>query len=323
MGGNAFTSGPSPLSTPRMPPSLYDTLRHHYLSLLSNYYTSVATPVEAPSKSSYGDIDILVSEPKDPILNTNSLASPLSAARTFHTSSSPITSFAIPYPGRADAYVQLDVHLCPSGTFKWQLFHQSHGDLWNLLGTTIRPFGLTVNDVGLHLRIPEIEEVNRKRGMLFLTDSPDEVLDFLGLDADVYAQPFSSVEALYEFVVSCRFFRGSMYVREDLKANDRKRMNQRDLYRRFVDDWLPNNTHFVKTHGEKYPGLMKEDVQEVALKRWSKKEEYEMKVEDWRRERRELLDKQEGRLKRKADAVEVEEYVNAWTTWLNHGRFVE
>ena len=321
MGGNAFTSGPTPLTTPRMPPRLYYSLRDHYLSLLFPLYEEVATPVEAPSKTSYGDIDVLVSQPKS--TSTETLAKALSAVRTCTTSGSPTSSFALPYPGRSDAYVQLDIHLCPPGTFRWQLFHQSHGDLWNLLGTTIRPFGITANDAGLHLRIPEIEELNRKRGMLFLTREPDEVLDFLGLDADVYGRPFESVEAMYEFVVGCRFFRGDRYVRDELKANDRKRIAQRDLYRRFVDEWLTANVAIVKTRGEKVPGFMREDVQEAALERWGKRGEFEGRVEEWRRERRELLDKQKGRQKRKNDALEVEEYVGAWVRWLGGDGAVE
>jgi hypothetical protein len=214
MGGKAFTSGPTPLDTPRMPPELYHSLRDHCLCLLFPLYEEVATPIEAPSKTSYGDIDILVSRPKSSPKppSTQIIAKNLSAVRVFTTPGSHTTSFALPYPNRSDAYVQVDVHLCPPGTFHWQLFHQSHGDIWNLLGTTIRPFGLTANDAGLHLRIPEIEELNRKRGMLLMTRQPDEVLDFLGLDPDVYAQPFESVEVMYEFVVACRFFRGGTYV---------------------------------------------------------------------------------------------------------------
>ena len=151
------------------------------------------------------------------------------------------------------------------GGFEWQLFHQSHGDMWNLLGTTIRPVGLTANDVGLHVRIPEIEEVNRKRSMLFLTSEPDQVLDFLGLDRDKYERPFQSVEALYQFVLGCRWFSGEPYVRAELKANDRKRMAQRELYRRFVDEWLPENKQLVEKSGKRAQGAMRESCPGIGV----------------------------------------------------------
>lgn len=318
MGGKAFTSGPAPLFTPRMPPELYHSLRDYYISLLSTYYTQCATPIEAPCKTSYGDIDVLVSQPKHISITTTTLAKALNAVRSSSsTPGSPTASFAVPYPGLdQDTYVQLDVHVCPPGLFEWQLFHQCHGDLWNLLGTTIRPVGLTVTDGGLHVRIGEIEEVNRKRGMLFLTREPEQVLDFLGLEGGRYRKPFESVEALYRFVCGCRWFSGEAYVRGELKANDRKRMAQRELYRRFVDEWVPENRQFVEMGGERNQGATREDVLELALTVFGKREQFEQRIQEWRRERSELLEKQESRLRRKADAAKREEYAEAWMNWL-------
>jgi len=318
MGGNAFTSGVTPLRTPRMPPEIYHSLRDYYLCLLSALYAQVATPVEAPSKTSYGDIDILVSQPTSLSTTTESLAKTLAAEKTITTSGSATSSFALPYPNLPNNHIQLDVHLCPPSTFHWQVFQQSHGDLWNLLGTTIRPFGLTANDVGLHLRIAEIEELNRKRSLILLTNEPDAVLRLLGLDEAMYQRPFESVEAMYEYVVGCRFFRGETYVRGDLKANDRKRMAQRELYRRFVDVWLPENEYWIRTRMERETTLTREDVVDLVMDKFGKRQEHKKCIRAWRQEREDLLAKQEGRQKRKADALEMEEYASAWITWLKH-----
>ena len=321
MGGKAFTNGPDPLITPRMPPSIYFALRNKYLSLLSTLYTYVATPIEAPAKTSHGDIDILVSLPRSPHPDNTSadfLGSFLAAERTFSTSGSATNSFAVPYPELPNNYVQIDVHICSFSTFHWQVFHQSHGDLWNLLGTTIRAFGLTANDVGLHLRIAEIEGLNRKRSLIFLTNDPDDVLDLFGLDMETYWRPFESVEAMYEYVVGCRFFRGETYVRGGLKANDRKRMAQRELYRRFVDVWLAENEHSIECPIGRESTLMREDVVKMVLNRFGKEDEFETATHGWRSEREKLLRKQEGRQKRKADALALEEYADAWIRWANH-----
>ena len=135
-------------------------------------------------KVSYGDIDILVSLPKSISTSTESIAKMLGAKRTISIFGSPTTSFALPYPSVPNQYVQLDVHLSPPEVFHWQLFHQSHADLWSLLGTTIRSVGLTANNNGLHVRIQKIEDFNRKGALLFLTCDSNAVLEFLGLDAD-------------------------------------------------------------------------------------------------------------------------------------------
>lgn len=321
MGGHAFTTsatdGPSPLSTPRMPPDIYFVLRDQYLQLLSSVYTQTATPIEAPEKASYGDIDILVTLPKSTSTSAESLAKVLGAERIFTILRSPTTSFALPYPNLPNNYVQLDLHLSRPETFHWQLFHQSHGDLWSLLGTTIRPFGLTPNDAGLHVRIQEIEDLNRKKALLFLTCDPDAVLEFLGLNTDAHKRPFESVESMYRYVSGCRFFSDERYVRGERKANDRKRMVQRELYRAFIEDWLPENAHLVGQQKEKNAQLSCEGILQESLSRFGKREEYENRVEEWRKEREELLAKQEGRQIRKADAAEVEEYASAWMSWLN------
>lgn len=318
MGGNAFTSGVAPLRTPRMPPEVYYSLRDLYHSLLSTLYAQVATPVEAPSKASFGDIDILVSQPTSPSITTEYLAKTLVAEKTFTTSGSATSSFALPYPNLVNNYVQVDVHICSPSTFHWQVFQQSHGDLWNLLGTTIRPFGLTANNVGLHFRIAEIEELNRKRSLILLTNEPDIVLSLLGVDEERYQHPFESVEAMYKYVVGCRFFRAKTYVKGDLKANDRKRMAQRELYRRFVDVWLPENEYWIRTRMARVPALTRDDVAEAILNRFGKRQEYDRSVRAWRQERANLLAKQAGRQKRKADALNMEEYASAWINWLEH-----
>ena len=325
MGGKAFTSGPAPLSTPRMPPSVYFKLRDQYLHLLRAIFSQAETPIEAPAKASYGDVDIVATEPKSSIVSntTESLAKYLSAERTFKNPGSATTSFAVPYPKYSDSFVQLDLHVCPLSSYRWQVFFQSHGDLWNLLGTTIRPFGFTANDAGLHIRIAEIERLNRKRSFVFLTNEPKAVLELLGLDVEAYGRPFGSVEAMYEYVISCRFFKAETYVRADLKANDRKRMAQRELYSRFVEVWLPQNEQRIRTKIGSESTLTRDDVTDIALDRFGKRNEFYGVLEEWRRERRELLFKQEGRQQRKADALELEDHTNAWMEWLKQNKMKE
>ena len=53
-----------------------------------------------------------------------------------------------------------------------------------MLGTTIRPFGLTANENGLQVRIEEIELLDKKKSMIYLTKDPREVCQLLGLDVE-------------------------------------------------------------------------------------------------------------------------------------------
>jgi hypothetical protein len=82
-------------------------------------------------------------------------------------------------------FIQLDLHDCPTHQrMRWELFHQAHGDFWNIIGTIIRPFGLTASNSGFYLRIAEVERYNKEMGKVKLTEDPAMVLDFLGMDIE-------------------------------------------------------------------------------------------------------------------------------------------
>ncbi|KAL8674852.1 MAG: hypothetical protein Q9168_000738 [Polycauliona sp. 1 TL-2023] len=314
MGGKAFTNGPESLLTPRLPPAIYRCLLEDFQVKLAAFFHQVASPIEAPDKVTFGDIDLLAAEPRKPPFDISAIAKALNAKRTI--SSKPLYSLAVPYPGLEGSFVQLDIQVCDSSLFQWELFHKSHGDLWNLLGTSIRPFGLTANDTGLYLRIPEIEHEHRKRAMVFLTADPGTVLDFLSLDRMSASRPFDSTEAMFDFVCSGRFYRPRSYERHGLKANDRKRIFQRDLFRQFVEDFIPRRTTEVQQKDD-ISGLTREMVFEEAMKQFGKREEVETKIRQWRQEKLESNQKQGTRQWRKDLAMEDDAYTDAWMQSLN------
>ncbi|KAL8637420.1 MAG: hypothetical protein Q9228_005308 [Teloschistes exilis] len=292
-----------------MPPAVYRAVREQCLEQVASFFQRAACPIEAPEKTNFGDIDLIVSEPKIMPLPVDSLARALNAERTIQ--SQPTYCFAVPYPGREGNYVQVDVHVCESKFFDWEIFHQSHGDLWNLLGSSIRPFGLTANNTGLHVRIPEIENFNRKKSLIFLTAESHTVLDFLHLDRAILSRSFDAVESMFEFAWSNRFFRPKAYIRPDLKANDRKRLAQRELYRRFVDDYVPSRNVRAQQIDDVVE-LTRQEVLDEALETFNKRSEYRARLQAWREEREELAHKQASREWRKRKAAADEAYTDAW-----------
>lgn len=260
MGGLVFSASSPPLPTPRMPSHIYTRIRDHLLSTLRTLYTQAECPVEAPGKPDYGDIDILVMgalHDEDENFNADRLALILGAVKHQKTSGSATRHFAVPWPeeegnevdGQEEKkYIQLDLHHCTSSSsFTWSLFHQSHGDLWNILGATIRHLGLTPSDTGLYIRIPVIEARNRNAARVLLTTSPSETLRFLGLDEKKYTRKFGSVEELFEYAASCRFFDPGRFDpkrwdgERDLRSNDRRRTKKRAVFRRWVEEYLPGH----------------------------------------------------------------------------------
>ncbi|KAL3427861.1 hypothetical protein PVAG01_01370 [Phlyctema vagabunda] len=106
MGGSAFHF----LRTPRMPPALYIQVRDSTYALLLQHFKYVATPIEAPGKLSFGDIDVTVAEPcdspqRESVVGAETgeelsqwLKGVLHANHVLHDKGSSIWNLAIPWP---------------------------------------------------------------------------------------------------------------------------------------------------------------------------------------------------------------------------------
>jgi hypothetical protein len=188
------------------------------------------------------------------------------------------------------------------------LYKHAHGDIWNLLGSTVRPFGLTVDEEALWLRIPEIEKFDRKKAKVCLSRDPVEILHFLGMKVEgFWSEPFQSIDALFDYATTCRLF----YVRESLgsdeegeaheagviggeegrkklKSNDRRRMKGRPVYRRWINDFIPK----LRTEGRfirRGPGTSVEEVRAMvrdeAFAHFFVEVEYKQRLRAWRLKR--------------------------------------
>lgn len=289
MGGQAFSRGSKNLNTPRMPAEVYRYMKNKIRDDLSLFFPLVAVPVEAPEKTDYGDIDFIVAAESDSFHAAGSNGGPQAediwqrfgvehgdgpreivhkVLKPEHVISGQTINYAVPWPEgfqipapaisatddtaavTAPAFVQVDVAICASqAAAEWRLFKHAHGDLWNMLGAVIRPFGLTVDEKALYVRVPEIEKLDKKRARVFLSSTPRDVLRFLGLEGmdesdaatargDLgdarkricWDEPFPSVDALFEYVASCSLF--------DEYAWRLKRLEERDAARAAaVDDF--------------------------------------------------------------------------------------
>ena len=271
MGGLAF-SNPGPrgepaLKTPRLSLKVYLQLRDRYIEKLKAYYKLVIALAEVPGKVDFGDVDIIVEQPKISF-TTDQLAKWLDAAR--YTSNGPLSSFAVPLSDSDDLFAQLDVDTCPEGFIRWENFHNSYGDLWQILGVVIRDNGLTASDKGLHVRIPELEQVSRKGARMFLTKDPTETMHFLGLDALKYEAGFANMEDIYSWCAGCKFFNPTRFQDRSMTADDRRRLSLRSMYRDFAENWVPKHPE-IGLHSRSWT---REETLEEAIRTFDKSSEY-------------------------------------------------
>ncbi|TVY82865.1 hypothetical protein LSUE1_G004155 [Lachnellula suecica] len=314
MGGQAFATHSPPLPTPRMPPEVFQLVLSQTHLVLRQYYSQVESPIESPGKPSFGDVDFLVhgamTKEFDPAniewnIVAENLMYVLGAVASIQQPGTSIVNLAVPWPaeGGEDKYVQIDIHYLTSPErFQWELFHSAHGDMWNILGSTIRRFGLTVNDRGLYLRIPEIELLDRKKSLVFLTESPSEVLEFIGLDESQWWKRFEDQDKMFEYAAGCRLFwvrqiddeeaefdvvgdlpadggqEGGAAGRKKLKHNDRQRMSKRPIFWDWINEFIPRCREEGRFTVQK---TTREDVREEAFQKFGVQKEYEEKLANW------------------------------------------
>ena len=297
------------------------SLREEYVKRLRTIYDQVDSPIEGPGKATFGDIDLIVASPSPSgfanlgaKFTTADERAAYSALFNTHACifSPGNATLAIQHPTLPSAYVQLDISSVQPDLFEWSLFIHAHGDIWNLLSTSLRPFGLLVTTMGFYVSEPNIATFDKRRSRLFLTAQPSEVLEFLGLDRNEFYRKdgFESVERMFEFVCEMRFFRKSAYVKDRLKANDRARMGKRDTYRKFVEEWVASLPD-LEEEGEHLEQTRK-SVLEEALERWDKGQEWEELRRVWAAERHDLALKKYLKDLRRVKWDEDMAYTKAW-----------
>lgn len=171
--------------------------------------------------------------------------------------------------------------------------------MWNILGAMIRPYGLTANEEALYIRIPEIEQVDKKKARVFLTNCPTKVLEFIMRDKhDEWVRRFSSVDAMFDYTSRCKWFhawlaheieKDNAGVKDSLKSNDRQRMNQRLIFAHWVKDYIPGqirlNRPFLDTNN-RTPEAVRDEVRAAAFAAFPGAEEhYNQQLTAWNKER--------------------------------------
>jgi hypothetical protein len=247
MGGHAFHD----LHCPRFSPDVYANVKRQTTATLRTIFSHVVVPTEMPEKHDFGDIDFLVSGPLYSHTRTSidnfdwvgTVAMIKSALNTTHGRRGFLNPgcmyFAIRAPGDDnDFWVQVDLKVCfKPEMFEWETFELSYASNSKMIGSMVKPLGLTIDPEGLHIRVEEMDETNFPSSMVWVSKDPRDVLRFAGLDMRIVNAGFKTQdESEYAFGI------------EDLKHAD-----QLLVYEYFASSWLFNSRHFgARLAEEKY-----------------------------------------------------------------------
>ena len=102
--------------------------------------------------------------------------------------------FAVPAPDpEDDYYIQVDVKVCfKPELFEWRTFELHYASNSKMIGSMIKPLGLTIDPEGLHLRVEEIEGTNFPGSMIWVSKDAKDVLRIIGLDRRIINAGFKT-----------------------------------------------------------------------------------------------------------------------------------
>ena len=242
MGGRAFPD----LHVPRMERQVYEQVKQTTLKILSARYVGATAMPEAPEKSDYGDVDLVIELPSSMPLPVQQVTLDLDAKQS--KNNHPIYSFAVPLNNVGQglrSFAQVDIQVCLPGDLAWTIFLHGWGDLGSILGSFNYGYGFTSKNDGFFVRIREQEAQNWSASQVFLSKDPELVMEFLELDKHRYHRGFESERQLFDWAVSSRLFKRKLVEKRRDNSEMRSRMEKRPMFRRFMSEYLPGLPDFT------------------------------------------------------------------------------
>ena len=243
MGGKALKN-----PSPRMEASAYHAFAGRTLARLRESVPGARFEV-IPAygrKASFGDMDIVVdwgSEEVDARQRRDLAMKVLNPTEV--VTNHDVTSIGVASDG-CSAPFQLDLITAPAETFDFTLAYFSFNDLGNLLGRVAHMAGFKLGHQGLRYVTRNPRQSHHVIAETVVTLEWDQALDFLGYDPAAYRRGaeggFQSLEDIFGFVVSSRYFYAWSYLPENMNHAARVRDAKRPTYAAFLR-WLDAASH--------------------------------------------------------------------------------
>lgn len=126
---------------------------------------------------------------------------------------------------------QVDFFTVGEGRFESTYNFMSYNILGNLLGRIFHKFNLKYGEDGLKYVLRGFNNHISKE--IMLTRDIRKSLDFLELDYMRWVQGFDTLEDIFEYVISCKYFCSNSYLNDYF--NVRKRASERPDFNKFLD----------------------------------------------------------------------------------------
>lgn len=228
MGGNALKH----TKTSRLTADQYHRLAAKVVNTLAQAWPDARPHLVRSygAKPDFGDMDVIVDGAGVPQNVAEQLRALLGSREIVHNG--PVWSCDV-------EGFQLDLIRMPSGDYMTAVDYFAYNDCGNLMGRIARRLGFKYGHQGLSYLLREgdhlVSEVEVSR-------DPESIFRFLGFvepqyDYRRFCRGFKTLEGMFAFVASSRFFDKTAYALEDRNHTARTRDRKRASYRAFLE-WL-------------------------------------------------------------------------------------
>ncbi|MBS1592663.1 MAG: hypothetical protein JST07_11215 [Bacteroidetes bacterium] len=234
MGGNALKF----IQTFRKPKNEYEEIKKIIISKIEDYISAHSAEnikygliKEAPEKEDFGDLDILISGTVENLYKLIEYFEPDEIQRSGH-----IFSFN---------YKDFQIDFLQTENIEMAQFFYNFGDIGSILGRIFSTLGFKFGQKGLSLKIyDDFLYKKNNEGELFLSNNPSEICKYFYYDYDRWLHSFSSLEECFEWIVSSKYFRKSIFLGVENKKH--KKSNQRPFYINFIKYIESSNIKYTK-----------------------------------------------------------------------------
>lgn len=181
------------------------------------------------SKKDFGDLDLLVSSSVS--TNVNQIAKRFGAKQIKKNGN--VLSFGLQLD--SDRLFQVDLISVPATDLDISSFYFSYNDLNLLAGRIAHKLNTSFGFDGLKFKVRTESGYN---GLdINLSKDPARIYEFLDLDIERYNQGFDSLEEIYQFVSSSKYFNPSIFSYDSLNHINKTRNRKRSTYAGFLN-WI-------------------------------------------------------------------------------------
>jgi len=182
-------------------------------------------------------------------------------------------------------FEQFQIDLIPVAESVWEStkFWMDYDPTSNLCGKLFHRFGLKMGPDSL--RYPYRGDSGRVIKDIVITKDFRKMMEFLGLDPERKYQGFNTLEEIYDWIISSKYYNTEFFLLDNLTQSDRKRNKKRPTFNKFLEyvkdiPYTSEGYHFEKNK-TKYLDLIDSSFPEVHF--LEQIEELKKKVEEIRK----------------------------------------